>query len=120
MRITFKPSWSHNIIGTCKMSAAAQRKKSSIWFYFEVCQDTKYARCKCCEEEISGGGGSTKTYNTTNLMSHLKRKHHYLYSQYEQKKQDKEQGLLAANAFTSSGSTSKQLSLSESLERTRT
>ena len=102
------------------MAAAAQRKKSYIWFYFEVCRDTKYARCKCCGKEISHGGDSTKTHNTKNLVSHLKRKHHDLYLQYKQKKQDEEQGLLAASASTSIGSTSKQLCLSESLERTQT
>ena len=102
------------------MAAAAQRKKSSIWFYFKVCRDTKYARCKCCGKEISHGGDSTKTHNTTNLVSHLKQKHHDLYLQYKQKKRDEEEKLLAANASTSSGSTSKQLCLSESLERTQT
>lgn len=65
-------------------------------------------------------GETTKTHNTKNLVRHLKQKHHDLYLQYEQKKRDEEQRLLAANASTSSGITSKQLCLSESLERTQT
>ena len=45
-------------------------------------------KCKCCGKEISHGGDSTKTHNTTNLVSHLKRKHHDLYLQYKQNTND--------------------------------
>ena len=38
---------------------------------FSVCEDTKYAICNTCQAKVSRGEGSTKSYTTTNLVSHL-------------------------------------------------
>ena len=38
---------------------------------FSVFEDTKYAICNTCQIKVSRGGGSTKSYTTTNLVSHL-------------------------------------------------
>ena len=45
---------------------------SPIWDYFKVAEDSKYAICNSCGESISRGGKSTKTFNTTNLVYHMK------------------------------------------------
>ena len=47
-------------------------KKSVVWLYFKVAEDSKYALCKQCDTNISHGSKTTKNFNTTNLMAHLK------------------------------------------------
>ena len=67
------------------------RKKSPIWNYFDLAEDTKYACCKYCSKSISRGSGSTKVYNS-NLVNHLK-SHSKAYEEYQEKeKTKKEQG----------------------------
>ena len=46
-----------------------------MWNYYDVGEDTKVATCKACNQSVSIGGISTKTFNTTNLVHHLKTKH---------------------------------------------
>ena len=45
-------------------------KRSPIWDYFKVGEDTKFAICNACGQSISRGGKTTKTFNTTNLVYH--------------------------------------------------
>ena len=40
-------------------------KRSPIWDYFKVGEDTKFAICNACGQSISRGGKTTKTFNTT-------------------------------------------------------
>ena len=100
------------------MAATGLRKKSPIWEYFQLMEDTKYVCCKSCDKLISQGGDSTKVYNITNLVYHLKSAHDEAYKQYQQKytehlenenKKKQEKDL----------STSKQLSLMEVQDRGR-
>ena len=100
------------------MAATGSRKKSPIWEYFQLMEDTKYVSCKSCDKLISRGGDSTKVYNTTNLVNHLMSAHNEAYKQYQQKytehlenenKKKQEKDL----------STSKQLSLMEIHDRGR-
>ena len=46
-------------------------KKSPIWSFFVVGEDSKYAVCNTCEQKISRGGKTTKTFNTSNLCVNL-------------------------------------------------
>ena len=62
--------------------SAKSRKTSPIWNYFEVGEDTKFANCNICKEPVSRGGKTTKTFNTSNLVGHLK-KHSEQYGEYE-------------------------------------
>ena len=39
--------------------------------------------CGICEQSISRDGCNTKTYNTTNLVHHLKTKHSEQYVEFE-------------------------------------
>jgi len=66
------------------MAKNVSRKKSPIWDYFDLAEDTKYALCKICGKSISRGGGSTKVYNTSNLVNHLKC-HSEAYEEYQRK-----------------------------------
>ena len=95
------------------MAELTRRKKSPIWSYFVVGDDTKFATCNVCQQPISRGGRNTKTYNTTNLVHHLKTKHGEQYAEYEKVlelgEQDKGKGKV----------TPKQLSLLEASERVR-
>ena len=90
--------------------AESSRKKSPIWDYFTLGEDTKSAVCKSCNKAVSRGGNSTKVYNTTNLVNHLKSVHQDIHEEYEvkhQRQQEKEK------ANKSSTIMSKQLSLEE-------
>ena len=48
-----------------------------------VGEDTKFALCKICEQSVPCSGRTTKTYNTTNLVHHLKIKHSKQYTEFE-------------------------------------
>lgn len=49
---------------------------SLVWKYCTVKEgDEKLAICNSCKAEISRGGTTSKTFNTTNLIRHL-RNHH--------------------------------------------
>ena len=58
------------------------RKRSPIWSHFEVCEDSNFATCQECKEQVSRGGNSTKSYNTTNLTYHLSQVHSALHVKY--------------------------------------
>ncbi|XP_065908971.1 zinc finger BED domain-containing protein 4-like [Dysidea avara] len=47
------------------------KKRSVIWEFFVVDEDTKYAVYNTFQAKVSKGGSSTKSYTTTNLVSHL-------------------------------------------------
>ena len=52
-------------------------------------EDMKYAVCNTCQAKVSRGGGSTKSYTTTNLVSHLA-KHPDINKQYIERKESQE------------------------------
>ena len=39
----------------------ADRKKSPIWSFFSVTEDSKFAKCNICKQAISHGGKTMKT-----------------------------------------------------------
>ena len=49
-----------------------QRKQ--CWQCFVVAEDSQVAVCQTCNEEISRGSSNTKTFNTNNLVYHLRTK----------------------------------------------
>ena len=65
------------------------KKRSVIWEFFTISENTKYAVCNTCQTSVSRGGGSTKSYTTTNLVSHLA-KHPDVNKQYSELKKSKE------------------------------
>ena len=50
----------------------ANKRKSVIWLFFTLGEDTKFAKCNTCKEMVNRGGKSTKTFTPTNLVNHLK------------------------------------------------
>ena len=66
--------------------ASTSRKSSPIWSFFSVAEDSKYATCNACKQKVSRGGATTKTFNTSNLVSHLKSKHMEEYKELERLK----------------------------------
>ena len=59
-----------------------------IWDYFSI-SDT-FASCAVCKDCMSHGGSCVKSFNTTNLIDHLKKKHSSDYADYEEKKKIRE------------------------------
>ena len=56
-------------------------KRSPIWDYFKVGEDTKFAICNVCGQSISHGGKTTKMFNTTYLVYHIRGIHTELHSE---------------------------------------
>ena len=67
------------------MAANTYRRKSPIWDYLQLAEDSKYALCNYCGKLISRGGDSTRVYSTTNLVNHLKSTHKEAYQEYKKK-----------------------------------
>ncbi|XP_029966352.1 zinc finger BED domain-containing protein 4-like [Salarias fasciatus] len=58
----------------------SKRRKSAVWDYFTQPIPGK-AVCNTCKEHVSmGGGTNAKTFNTSNLWSHLRIHHSDLYA----------------------------------------
>lgn len=56
-----------------------------VWQYFTVSEkDQRFAVCNTCSIEISRGGAVRKSFNTTNLIGHLKSRHEAVYGDYLQ------------------------------------
>ena len=95
------------------MADAKSRKKSPIWEHFVVGEDTKFVLCRICKQSVSRGGCNTKTYNTTNLVQHLKAKHSEQHVEFkkalESREEDKGKGKAAL----------RQIPLPEASERVR-
>ena len=54
----------------------ASRKRSVIWDYFAINpEDERIAICNMYDETITRGGASAKSFNTSNLRYHVRRKH---------------------------------------------
>ena len=65
---------------------AMLKKKSPIWDYFTIDDDqTHIAICKECRHKVSRGGKDTKSYNTTNLIQHLKANHSEQFKIFQEK-----------------------------------
>ena len=64
--------------------------RSPVWEFFSIAEDTKFAKCKNCTELVARGGDNTKSFNTTNLVHHLKTKHSEEFSQLLEMKKKKE------------------------------
>ena len=71
------------------------------------------AVCQTCNEEISRGGSNTKTFNTTNLVYHLRTRHPEEFSKY------KETAAQEKSGATPVASTSRQITLQESIDKLR-
>ena len=69
------------------VKANTPRVKAVIWDFFTVSEDSdKFASCSICKDLVSHGGSCVKSFNTTNLIDHLKKKHPGDYVDYEEKK----------------------------------
>ena len=89
------------------------KKRSPIWNYFDVREDSKVA---ICNQPVSRGGKTTKTFNTTNLVHHLKVKHTNMYATFKKSDDDLKE---ASKGKGCASSKSVQLSFDESIERTK-
>jgi len=54
--------------------------------YFMIKPDAHFVECNTCKAEVSRGGKNSKTFNTTNIVNHLKAKHADEYKKYETEK----------------------------------
>ena len=64
-------------------------KCSPIWDYFVVKEDSRFVECNKCHLSISRGGTTTKTFNTSNLIQHLRSKHINDFKKYEEAQEEK-------------------------------
>ena len=94
------------------------RKKSPIWQFFTVTEDSRFAKCNKCEINVPRGGQSTKTFTPTNLIHHLKTKpgHEEEYEKYNKLKKENDAKAESAVTTTNDGTRLRQVSLQGSVE----
>ena len=52
------------------------RIKAVVWDYFNISDESdKFTSYAVCKDRVSHGGSCVKSFNTTNLIDHLKKKH---------------------------------------------
>lgn len=90
-------------------------KRSPIWKFFTISRDSRYANCSSCESAISRGGSSTKTYNTTNLVNHLKTQHKDKHAEYLKLHEDAER--LRESTMRDRPVGQRQMSMEESRDK---
>ena len=89
---------------------SVKRKRSAVWTYFTEGKDGKDPTCTICNESVKTAG------NTSNLLKHLKNKHHDAY-QHVHEEQEEMKRLKEDKSGSCAGS-KKQVTLSESLTKT--
>lgn len=96
------------------MSVKDGRSKE-VSYLVVLLEDSRFAKCNVCKQEISHCGKTTKTFTTSNLVSHLKYKHKPEYNKYQKKKEEiNESSQLTASTSNSNGT--RQLTLAQSLK----
>ena len=76
---------------------------SAVWTYFTVStKDTRIAVCNTCKAEVMRGGCRVKSFNTTNLISHLKNRHPEVHKQYQEANASKQPKTTTAAAAVAS------------------
>ena len=91
----------------------ADRKKSPIWSFFSVAEDSKFVKYNICKPVISRGGKTTKTFTTSNLVSHFEYKQIRVQWISGAKSKSTQESMIA----TLSHSRAKQLTLAESCDK---
>ena len=72
--------------------------QSPVWKFFVIAEDIKYAKCNTCNKLVPRGGGSMKSFNTTNLVNHLKSKHREEFNKFQDIRKNKEAQCQAAKS----------------------
>ena len=60
----------------------AEWKKSYIWSFFTLMEDTSFAKCNACANLVC-----RKTCTTMNLLNHLKIHHKEVFAEFQKQKQ---------------------------------
>lgn len=89
-------------------------RKSSVWEFYNLCEDKKFVKCKICDIQISRGGIGKKA-TTTPLINHLRRNHGEDYTEYEREKDVR----LSASLNTCEDNTPKQQTLQTFIEKSK-
>ncbi|XP_031138212.1 zinc finger BED domain-containing protein 6-like isoform X2 [Sander lucioperca] len=56
---------------------------SAVWNFYKVCEkNITFAICNVCKNTIPRGGNKLKSFNTTNLIRHLKTRHPAKHSEF--------------------------------------
>lgn len=60
-----------------------EKVMSAVWKYFKICDgDKTKAECTLCAIKVSRGGAKPSSFNTSNLIKHLKNKHEAEYKAF--------------------------------------
>lgn len=92
----------------------ADKKHSPVWKHFTIAEDNSFAICKHCQK-IPRGGNCKKSYDTTNLVNHLK-EHCESFKIYNE---DKTTQAKKVTDDIQSRQTLRQLSLEEANEKVK-
>jgi len=86
---TESPTLDANSVAEVHKSRLKAVWQSPVWQFFVIADNNKYAKCNTCDELVARGGANMKTFNTTNLVNHLKVRHSEKFQKFQIKK-DKE------------------------------
>ena len=90
--------------------------------FFTLCEDKKFAKCNECAELVSQGGHSSKTFNTTNLVSHLNVNHPVIdnsFCRIKENKDSQRQGAMRERVQSGGFAALRQLTLEGSQDRVK-
>jgi len=74
---------------TCNNESASGVAMSMIWNYFKVSPNNKLAICNDCKAEVMRGGTRTSSFNTSNLISHLRKNHPEIHATFVKQNDEK-------------------------------
>ena len=103
-----------------KKATIMSKRRSPIWQFFTVAGNSQqYGKCHKCKSNVPRGGTSSKSYTTSNLVSHLRSRHQELYEEYNRLKETSKEESDGAMLTSCSSASLRQLTLQESSDRTR-
>ncbi len=85
----------------------------AVWEYFTISEkDQQYAVCTTCSSEISREGTSSKDFNTSNFITHLKKRHEAAYNGYLKANKKRREDLPTKRAQYTTGKTESLINTS--------
>jgi hypothetical protein len=95
-------------------------KRSAVWNFFKVnVSDNTHVLCSTCGESVSRGGKDSRSFNTSNLTSHLRRQHPDQLRQVEEESKRKRPGTPSTPTATPPKAPTVQTSVVSAFSRNR-
>ncbi|KAH9503131.1 hypothetical protein Btru_070018 [Bulinus truncatus] len=96
-------------------------KVSPVWEHFSISTtDNSKVTCKSCGANISRGGTSVAGFTTSNMIDHLRRRHHRIFEEVEEAQAVQKAEVKASSATSAdSAGKAKQSSIVEAFNKAK-